>query len=95
MKTTIKKEIVKCDICEDVLTKRSCVLNDRSYQEDYLTCGDIDLCFKCAGKIVQFSPVFSYDKWKDNIESFKNTFPSSFPNSKCFMSDLNMLLKKH
>jgi len=71
----MKKEIIKtvCDCCDSVLTKRTAYLNDGSYQQDYVSFKDIDLCFQCAGMIFERDIVKSLkeESLKDSIFRLK------------------------
>lgn len=40
-----------CDICETVIPDRTFYRNDGSFQETHLSIGELDYCFRCAGKV--------------------------------------------
>ena len=58
MKKEIKKYEIQCDCCSTRLTKRTSYINDSSYQADYLTLGDIDLCHYCAAVIFDINVIY-------------------------------------
>lgn len=50
-KEEVIKEHICCDVCQTKLYRREVYRNDGSYQNDYISVGNIDLCFNCAGKV--------------------------------------------
>ncbi len=64
MKKTFTTEQTCCDCCETKLIKRSVFLNDGSYQGDYVTKGDIDLCYLCAGILLDINIIDTIDDVK-------------------------------
>jgi len=77
----MKKEIVKyevvCDCCEKELYDSGARTNGGKFEEPYLKHGNIDLCYKCAGKIFYRDIVqkIPEEKLKEFIESLRNASP--------------------
>ncbi len=78
MRKLIEKEIVACDICERELNKRTIFRNDGSYQTDYITKGGVDICFICAGKVLDIvSNTVTDENFKKMVEQTKKRVGSN------------------
>ena len=68
----IREEIkIECDCCYKEISKREIFKNDGSYQKDYLKVDNKDVCFTCAGKILDmFFLETDKEKIKDAINNF-------------------------
>ena len=68
----IREEIkIECDCCYKEISKREIFKNDGSYQKDYLKVDNKDVCFTCAGKILDmFFLERDQEKIKDAIKNF-------------------------
>lgn len=74
----IRKEIkIECDCCHKEINKREIFKNDGSYQKDYLKVDNKDVCFTCAGKILDmFFLKTDKEKIKDAINNFAKRIDS-------------------
>lgn len=52
MKQEFKKDIVICDKCKIQVLERFVFRNDGSYQEDYITIHEKDICNKCSLEVL-------------------------------------------
>ena len=75
MRVTRTDIILSCDNCGTELQEPQFYKNNGSFQDSYFKLNDIDLCFKCAGKILSVisrkEPVDD-DKVKQAINYLRN-----------------------
>ena len=71
MEVSVSKKV--CDSCSVSLIKRRLYLNNGSYQSDYFTFGEIELCFSCAGKILdrEISNILSGNSIEEKSDNLK------------------------
>jgi len=77
MKKKVTVNNTYCDICDIVLEHSGfCVSDLKAYPHHWIQIGDVDLCFKCAGKIFDnfYVKDISYKSLKDNIDVFKTKY---------------------
>ena len=54
MKQEFKKDIIICDKCKIQVLERFVFRNDGSYQEDYITIHEKDICNKCIKESIDY-----------------------------------------
>lgn len=52
MMKTFQKDIVYCDHCNKEIRIRECFRNDGSFQKDYITLHDKDICSSCSLEVL-------------------------------------------
>lgn len=95
-----KEEVLKCDLCGHKLYKRDVMINNGSYQKDYINYKfedkEYDICFNCSGKILD---IFILPNIQNEFINYINDFhkkinPLSFRNIKIDFDNISFKVKE-